>query len=114
MSVTVTEKAANEIRRVLKEQNLPEADYVLEVGVAGGGCSGFSYKLGFKKRAEVDALNETTFTHFGLDAAVNNKALPFIDGTTVDFHDGLDKRGFTFNNPQATKGCGCGNSFGVG
>ena len=57
--------------------------------------------------------NETIFNFDGVEAVVDNRALPFIEGTTVDFHQGLEKRGFTFNNPKATGGCGCGNSFRV-
>jgi iron-sulfur cluster assembly protein len=111
MSITVTEKAIAEIKRVMQEQNMPQEENVLEVGVAGGGCSGFQYKLGFKKRSEVDALNSTQFKFEGLEAVVDNKSLLYLEGTTVDFHDGLDKRGFVFNNPNATRSCGCGSSF---
>lgn len=111
MSITLTEKAIAEIKRVMQEQNMQQEENVLEVGVAGGGCSGFQYKLGFKKRSEVDTLNSTQFKFEGLEAVIDNKSLLYLDGTTVDFHDGLNKRGFVFDNPLATRSCGCGSSF---
>lgn len=113
MSIILTDKALSEVKKVMEEQNIPSNENVLEVGVVGGGCSGFQYKLGFKKKTEVDSLNETIFNFDGVEAVVDNRALPFIEGTTVDFYQGLEKRGFTFNNPKATGGCGCGNSFRV-
>lgn len=113
MSIKITDKALTEIKRVMEEQNLPTKEHVLEVGVAGGGCSGFSYKLGFKEKSEIDSLNSTTFSFQGLDAVVDNKSLLYLEGATVDFHDGIDKRGFIFENPNAKGGCGCGQSFKV-
>lgn len=113
MGITLTEKAIKEIKRVTEEQKISLEDTVLEVGVEGGGCSGLNYKLGFKKRSELDSLNETVCNFDGLDAVVSNRALTFIEGTEIDFHDGLDKRGFVFRNSKATRSCGCGNSFSV-
>jgi iron-sulfur cluster assembly protein len=110
MSITLTEKAVKEIKRVMEESNMSLDDTVLEVGVLAGGCAGFSYSLNLKKKAETDALNETFLKFADLEVVVNNKALTLIEGTTVDYHDGLNKRGFAFNNPLA-KGCGCGTSF---
>jgi iron-sulfur cluster assembly accessory protein len=111
MSITVTEKATQEIKRVMDEQDFTPETHMLEVGVVGGGCSGFSYALGFKEVEKLDPLNETVIDQFGLQVAIANKAIPLMEGTVIDFHSGLDKRGFTFANPLATKGCGCGNSF---
>lgn len=111
--INLTEKAILEIKRVMQDQKINAEENVLEIGVTGGGCAGYQYKLGFKNRTEVDPLNETTFTFDGLDAVVHNKAMLFIEGTTVDFYEGLDRRGFVFDNPMAKKGCGCGNSFNV-
>lgn len=114
MSIEVTEKAITEVKRVMEEQKFVVEEHALEVGVAGGGCSGFQYKLGFKPMEEVDPLNETIYTFHGVKVTLDNRVLPFIEGTTIDFHSGLDKRGFVFANPNAKKGCGCGNSFSVG
>ena len=108
MSVTLTEKAVGEIRRVIGEQKLPETT-ILRVGVSAGGCSGFQYALGFDSAIDEakDQLNE----QHGLKVAVDKKSALYLDGTTIDFYDGLEKRGFTFNNPNAVKSCGCGSSF---
>jgi iron-sulfur cluster assembly protein len=108
MSVTLTEKAAQEIQRVMSEQKLPEAT-ILRVGVVGGGCSGFQYSLGFDNK--VDAVKDEVSEQHGVKLAVDKKSELFLDGTVLDFYDGLEKRGFTFNNPNAVKSCGCGSSF---
>lgn len=108
MAVTLTEKAANEIKRVISEQKLSE-NTVLRVGVAGGGCSGFQYSLGFDTSA--DTTKDFVSDQFGIKVVVDKKSDLFLDGTTIDFHDGIDRRGFTFNNPNAVKTCGCGSSF---
>ena len=111
MSITVTEKAIKEVKKVMEEQAFSLEDYALEVGVVGGGCSGFSYKLGFKKKADIDKLNETLYTFEGVETVVNNRALLYLEGATVDYHDGLEKRGFAFSNPNSKSSCGCGSSF---
>lgn len=95
----------------MAEQGFTSEEYVLEASVVGGGCSGFQYKLGFKERSEVNKLNETLLNFDGIDVAVNNRAVLYIEGTTIDFHDGLNKRGFVFQNPNARTTCGCGSSF---
>ncbi len=108
MSVTLTEKAAKEIQRVMSEQKMPEAT-MLRVGVVGGGCSGFQYSLGFD--TAVDPAKDELLEQHGIRVAVDRKSELFLDGTVLDFYDGLEKRGFTFNNPNAVKSCGCGSSF---
>ena len=108
MSVTITEKAAKEIQRVLNEQKMPEST-VLRIGVAGGGCSGFQYSLGFDDNT--DAAKDHVSQQHGISVAVDKKSYLFLDGTTVDFYEGLEKRGFTFDNPNAVRSCGCGSSF---
>jgi len=108
MSITITEKAAHEIQRVIGEQKLPD-ETVLRIGVAGGGCSGFQYSLGFDNAA--DAAKDDVSEQHGIRVAIDKKSDLFLDGTVLDFYDGLEKRGFTFNNPNAVKSCGCGSSF---
>jgi iron-sulfur cluster assembly protein len=109
MSVTLTEKAASEVKRIFEEQNLT-ADVVLRVGVQGGGCSGFSYSLNFDNAtSERDRVND----FFGVKLAVDKKYDGYLEGTVIDFYDGLEKRGFVFNNPNVVKSCGCGSSFQV-
>lgn len=107
MPITLTEKAAKEVQRVMTEKSL--ADMVLRIGVAGGGCSGFQYSLGFDQAA--DPAKDVVEEQHGVKIAVDKKSELFLDGTVLDFYDGLEKRGFTFNNPNAVKTCGCGSSF---
>ncbi|MDE2506835.1 MAG: iron-sulfur cluster assembly accessory protein [Planctomycetota bacterium] len=109
MGVILSEKAASEVKKIITEQNLP-AETVLRVGVQGGGCSGFSYSLNFDTQtSEKDRVVEVN----GVRLAVEKKFDPYLDGTVVDFYDGLEKRGFVFNNPNVQKSCGCGSSFSV-
>ncbi len=109
MAVSLSESAAREVKKIITEQNLP-VDTVLRVGVQGGGCSGFSYSLNFDTvTSERDRIIEL----HGVRMAVDKKFDPYLDGTVVDFYDGLEKRGFVFNNPNVVKSCGCGSSFQV-
>ncbi|MBX7167846.1 MAG: iron-sulfur cluster assembly accessory protein [Pirellulales bacterium] len=108
MAVTLTEKAAAEVKKIIQEQNLG-AETLLRVGVAGGGCSGFQYSLGFD--TQYDEKTDSKFDCFGVPVVVDKKSALYLDGTKVDFYDGLEKRGFTFENPNATRSCGCGSSF---
>lgn len=108
MAVTITEKAAGEIRRVITEKSMPEST-VLRIGIAAGGCSGFQYKLGFDDKS--DREKDLVTQQHGIQVAVDKKSALYLDGTTIDFYDGLERRGFTFDNPNAMKSCGCGSSF---
>ena len=107
--ISLTEKAAAQVQKVKAENKIPE-DHGLRLGVKGGGCSGLTYVLGFdEKPGERDKV----FTVHGVTVFVDPKSLFFLSGTVLDFSDGLNGKGFVFNNPQATKTCGCGSSFGV-
>ena len=108
MAILLTEKAANEVKRIMGDQKL-DPGTVLRVGVTGGGCSGFSYALGFDK--QFDDKVDSRFEYHGVPVVVDKKSALYLDGTTVDFYDGIEKRGFTFENPNAVKSCGCGSSF---
>lgn len=108
MGISLTEAAASEIQRVMQEQNRPELKYV-RVGVVGGGCSGFQYSFDFTNA--FDETADTLLEQHGVGVVVDKKSDLFLDGTVVDFYTGLDKRGFTFSNPNAVKSCGCGSSF---
>ena len=108
MAIVITEKAADEVRRVRVEQKF-EDDMFLRIGVAGGGCSGFNYTLSFDSAFDEQA--DSKFDQHGFAVVVDKKSALYLDGTTVDWYDGLEKRGFTFENPNATKTCGCGSSF---
>ena len=108
MSLQLTENAAKEIKKVIAEQKLPE-NVAIRIGVTGGGCSGFEYRLGFDEN--VDEQTDSVREFHGIRVAVDKKSELYLDGTEIDFHNGIDKRGFVFNNPNATKTCGCGSSF---
>ena len=108
MAVSITEKAAAEVVKVKSDQKLEESTF-LRVGVAGGGCSGFSYSLKFESK--FDESIDNRYTHHGVDVVVDKKSALYLDGTIIDWYDGLDRRGFTFENPNAVKSCGCGSSF---
>ena len=108
MGVTLTERAAEEVKRIVEQQKL-EDGHLLRVGVTGGGCSGFSYALGFDDKFDESA--DSKFECHGVEVVVDKKSALYLDGTTVDFYDGIEKRGFTFDNPNAVKSCGCGSSF---
>lgn len=110
MAVTITEKAAGEIKRVMSDQNLTEG-HVLRIGVVGGGCSGFQYDFRFDTEANADASKFHLSEQHGIKVAVDKRSQLFLDGTTIDFYEGIEKRGFTFDNPNAVKSCGCGSSF---
>ena len=103
MSIILTEAAAIEVNRIIEEQNLEELKYV-RIGVVGGGCSGFQYDFNFTDKfdSKVDIMQE----QHGVGVVVDKKSDLFLDGTTVDFYSGLDKRGFMFDNPNAVKSCG--------
>lgn len=108
MAVVLTEKAANEFKKIVEDQKL-EPTTAIRIAVAGGGCSGFQYSLGFENR--VDEKLDSRYEYHGVTLVVDKKSALYLDGTVVDFYEGLEKRGFTFNNPTATKTCGCGSSF---
>ena len=105
--IKITDRAALEIKRVMSENKIPEASG-LRMGVKGGGCSGFTYVLGFDERsADTDKIFEAS----GVRVFVDERSLPYLQGILLDYQDGLSGKGFTFDNPNATKTCGCGHSF---
>jgi iron-sulfur cluster assembly protein len=104
--IQVTDKAAEAIRSIMKKEGVE--DHGLRVAVVGGGCSGMSYKLAFEKDpAEGDKI----FEEKGVRLFVDSKSYLFVNGTTLDYSDGLTGSGFSFNNPNAKSSCGCGQSF---
>jgi iron-sulfur cluster assembly protein len=111
VAIKLTEKAAEELKtlmaREIENQNLKQGAG-LRLMVVGGGCSGFSYKMGFDENiAQGDRVEDIG----GVKVVVDPKSYLYLEGTEVDFHDGLMGRGFVFNNPNATGTCGCGSSF---
>src|SRR5579862_5148662 len=109
MAITLTETAAREIKDIIKQQNLPEAETRLRVGVKGGGCSGFSYMLDLTEEPKAESDEEMESN--GVKILIDNKSHLYLDGTEIDFRDEVMGRGFVFKNPNATSTCGCGSSF---
>jgi iron-sulfur cluster assembly protein len=104
--ISLTDGAIKQLNRILTEQQLT-ADHALRVGVKGGGCSGFSYILGF----DVKKDNDLQFEIKGVNVLVQKAHAMYLMGMEIDWVDGLQNRGFSFNNPNATDTCGCGTSF---
>jgi iron-sulfur cluster assembly accessory protein len=112
MPITVTEKAAGEVKRIISEQqdtgSFPEKVY-LRLRVVGGGCSGFQHKLDLDPQVS-EKLDEV-FEFHGVPVVVDKRSLMYLSEAVVDFHDDLNKRGFSISNPSAKSTCGCGSSF---
>lgn len=107
--ITVTDKAAEQVKRLIKQQDLG-SDYGLRVSVKGGGCSGLSYGLDFDNEQK---QGDQIFEDKGVKLFVDMKSFLYLTGTVLDFSDGLNGKGFHFVNPNAAKTCGCGESFSV-
>lgn len=106
--VTLTSGAVKEIKRLMADPGF-DAAQVLRIGVKGGGCSGMSYILGFDKKEEGDK----TFEIENIPCVMNKAHELYLAGIEIDWEDGLNNRGFTFSNPNASSTCGCGTSFAV-
>ncbi|WP_443937867.1 HesB/IscA family protein [Pedobacter sp. MW01-1-1] len=104
--VTFSEGAAKELNKLKNQQEISE-DYGLRVGVEGGGCAGMNYILGFDQKKEGDQ----EFLIDGIKVFMNKAHQMYLMGMMIDWQDGLNSRGFTFINPNATSTCGCGTSF---
>lgn len=107
--VEISEKAAFEIKKVMDEESLENS--ALRVGLQGGGCSGFQYLLNFIKEEEASEDEDYVDQQGDIKVVVDKKSAAYLQGTVIDFHSGIDKRGFVFNNPGAAQSCGCGSSF---
>ena len=105
--VSLTENAQVEVRRLIAELNKPGTG--LRLGVKGGGCSGFAYKLEFDQKKEGDVV--VPYSDFNV--FLDKKSTVYLRGISLDFQKGLTGKGFVFNNPNATNTCGCGESFSV-
>jgi iron-sulfur cluster assembly protein len=107
---TVSEKARIRLQELLEEQKLDRETYFLRVGIKGGGCSGLSYELGFDNiPQEGDNIVEDS----SIKIAIDKKSFLYLFGTELDFSDGLNGKGFQFINPNASRTCGCGESFAI-
>jgi iron-sulfur cluster assembly protein len=112
--LSVTEKAASEVKRHIADMQAsgqiePGGTLYLRVRVQGGGCSGFQNKLDLD--AKYDEKTDHKFDFHGIEVVVDKRSMLYLDGAVVDFHDDLNKRGFTITNPNAKSTCGCGSSY---
>lgn len=106
--VSFTSNAVMEIKRLMNAEGF-DTTQQLRIGVKGGGCSGLTYVLGFDQKEETDE----NFEFEGLPFIMNKSHGIYLMGMEIDWQDGLNSRGFVFNNPNASKTCGCGTSFSV-
>lgn len=106
--VTLSEGAIIELKRLMNEPDFDNTQK-LRVGVKGGGCSGLSYVLGFDQKV----ADDVEFEIEGVPCIMNKNHELYLYGMQIDWQDGLNSRGFTFNNPNASSTCGCGSSFAV-
>lgn len=103
--ITVTPKAVQKIRDAFAKQGV---DGGLRLGVLGGGCSGLSYQFKFEPKPRP---TDHVFIFDGVSVFVDPKSIVFLDGMALDYKESLMQSGFAFENPHATKSCGCGTSF---
>jgi len=108
VTVILTERAAEEVRKFIVAEQVPAETAGLRVSVLPGGCSGFKYSLNIEERAlEDDMVIETG----GIRVLVDGFSAQYINGVTIDYTSSMQGSGFTFHNPNASGGCGCGSSF---
>ena len=108
--VNISEKASKKIAQLMRDEGCDPSKHFVRVGVKSGGCSGLSYDLTFdKKVSETDKI----FQSHQIKIAINRKSYLYLIGTTLEYSGGLNGKGFVFNNPNANRTCGCGESFAV-
>ena len=106
--IKVTDSAKNEALKLMDKEG--HANAFIRVGVKGGGCSGLMYELNFDSE---DQEGDKSFEDNGIKVVVDRKSYLYLIGTTLDFSGGLNGKGFVFNNPNADRTCGCGESFAI-
>lgn len=107
MAITITGRAAERIRELVEQAGTPTLG--LRIKVVGGGCSGLQYKMDL----DTERAGDKVFSHEGARVIVDRKSFLYLNGTEVDYNDGLMNAGFTLRNPNVTRTCGCGASFAV-
>ncbi|GAB4092778.1 HesB/IscA family protein [Flaviaesturariibacter terrae] len=109
--IYVSDKARDKVRQLMQEAGVADdPSYFVRVGVVGGGCSGLSYKLDFDNEQKP---MDQVFEDNGVKVVTDLKSFLYLVNTMLDFSDGLNGKGFYFNNPNASRTCGCGESFAV-
>lgn len=106
--ITVSDKAVDKIKDILDSEQKSEG--FIRIGIKGGGCSGFTYLLDIEEKQKED---DQVYNFGGVNVLVDSKSIIYLAGTELDYTDGLNGAGFVFNNPNAQRTCGCGNSFAV-
>jgi iron-sulfur cluster assembly accessory protein len=106
-TVTLTPRAVEMVKHIRAKEGLPE-EHALRVSVVGGGCSGFSYQLGFDQGPQE---GDTVLEYDGVRVLIDATSAQYLGGTQIDYVSGLHGGGFKFSNPKATQTCGCGSSF---
>ena len=110
-SIYISDKAKAKVKQLMEDAGIAnDASYFLRVGVVGGGCSGLSYKLDFDNESKP---TDQVFEDNGVKIVTDLKSFLYLVNTTLDFSDGLNGKGFYFSNPNASRTCGCGESFAV-
>lgn len=106
--IKIADQAKNKIEQLLSEEGKSLANHYVRVGVLSGGCSGLSYQLDFDSEQKD---NDKMFEDNGVRILVDKKSFLYLVGTTLEYSGGLNGKGFVFNNPNANRTCGCGESF---
>ena len=110
-SIYISDKAKAKVHQLMTDAGVAgDSSYFLRVGVVGGGCSGLSYKLDFDNESKP---MDQVFEDNGIKVVTDLKSFLYLVNTTLDFSDGLNGKGFYFSNPNASRTCGCGESFAV-
>jgi len=110
MTISVTDRAVDQIEHVASDEEVDLEQTMLRVAVVPGGCSGLTYDLGWDTTVQAE---DETEEHDGITVVLDKKSRLYLDGSELDFTDGLDGDGFHFSNPKATRECACGESFGM-
>lgn len=112
MSISVSDRAAERIKKIREEKQLPE-EAKLRVGVVSGGCSGLTYDLDFDNSPPDESQKDQLFEDNGVKLVIDMRSFLYLSGTQLDYTEGLDGEGFHFHNPNASRTCSCGESFSV-
>ncbi|MEO6819120.1 MAG: iron-sulfur cluster assembly accessory protein [Ginsengibacter sp.] len=108
--IYISDKAKTRVLQIMDEQKYSAENYFVRVSVISGGCSGLSYKMDFDN---ISKPMDQEFEDKGIKLVTDLKSFLYLVNTTLEFSDGLNGKGFYFNNPNASRSCGCGESFGV-
>ena len=109
--VTLSEKALNHVISLMMEAGITPDTHNLRVGVKGGGCSGLSYVMDFDDK--IEPTDEVVEVDSGLKVVIDKKSVLYLFGTQLTYSDGLNGKGFQWENPNASRNCGCGASFAI-